>query len=293
MPELPEIETIRSRLHRTLKGKRIASVVVDEEDFVCYDQAEPLEVAKALRGATVTGTGRKGKYFWLELDRKPWLVLHMGMTGNVQIRRARKGKLDTQWGWGGLQLWSTPKTRAEIEVGKPPRFCRLFLVLENGVEVAVTDPRRFGRVRLSEAPHATPAIGRLGYDPLQEFPTAKKLREILSRRRVAIKAVLLDQSVFAGVGNWIADEILYQAGINPHRLACELSLVEVTKLRHKLLSIIETSVGFEADYDLYPKRWLFHHRWGKGKNAQDYRGRPLLFETIGGRTTAWVPDVQN
>jgi len=292
MPELPEIETTRARLHKTLKGQKITKVFVDEEDFICYDEAEPKEVAKRLRGATVTGTGRKGKYFWLELDRKPWLLLHMGMTGNVEIRRSRKGKWDTEWGWGGPELWKARKYVPAQEAGKPPRFCRLLLTLESGVEVAITDPRRFGRIRLCDDPKLTPSIGRLGYDPLQDFPSAKVLGEILGRRRVAIKAALLDQTVFAGVGNWIADEVLYQAAINPHRLACELSSKEVAQLRKKLLSIIEKSVGLDADYDHYPKSWLFHYRWGKEKNASDYRGRSILHETIGGRTTAWVPDVQ-
>jgi len=294
MPELPEIETIRARLHKTLKGKKIAKVLVDKEDYVCYDQAEPVEVAKAIKGARVTGTGRKGKYFWLELDRKPWLLLHMGMTGNVEIRRTSKaGKFDTQWGWGGLQLWSTPKNTVPREAGKPPRFCRLMLTTDEGVEVAITDPRRFGRIRLSEDPKEAPPIRRLGIDPLSDFPSTKALHAILRRRRVKIKAVLLDQKVFAGVGNWIADEVLYQAGINPHRISSELPAEDVAKLRKKLMSILKVAVGHEADYDLYPKSWLFHYRWGKEKNAQDYKDREILHETIGGRTTAWVPAVQH
>jgi formamidopyrimidine-DNA glycosylase len=291
MPELPEVETARARLQRALKGQKIIKVVVDRDDFVCYDEAEPAQVARALRGATVTGTGRKGKYFWLALDRKPWLLMHLGMTGNVEIRRTRKnGTLDPQWGWGGLELWSGKAQ--PLEPGKPPRFCRLYLVFDNGVEVAITDPRRFGRIRLSEDPVNAPAIRRLGFDPLHDFPSAKILYAKLNRRRVAIKAVLLDQKVFAGVGNWIADEILYQSKIDPHRLASDLSLSDITNLRRKLLAIIRLSVSLGADYDRYPKSWLFQYRWGKVKNAQDYRQRAIMHETIGGRTTAWVPAVQ-
>jgi len=290
MPELPEIETARTRLHRALRGKKIAKVIVDKEDFVCYDRDEPQAVARLLRGAVVRNTGRKGKYFWLELDRKPWVLLHLGMTGNVEIRNYRRGVAEPEWGWGGLSLWSArhqPPSR-----GKLPRFCRLFLTLENGVEVAVTDPRRFGRIRLSEDPQNSPSLKKLGYDPLTGFPSAKILHEKLRKRRVAIKAVLLDQSIFAGVGNWIADEVLYQAKLNPHRLTSEMTLAEVGQLRQKLLYVIRTSVKLEADYELYPKNWLFHYRWGKQKNAEDGRGRAILHETIGGRTTAWVPDRQ-
>jgi formamidopyrimidine-DNA glycosylase len=274
-----------------MKGLQITKVIVDRDDSLCFDKDEPLEVARALRGAVVTGSGRKGKYFWLILDRKPWVIFHMGMTGNVEIRRMR-GKSDPVRGWGGPKLWRDATQKGRAERGKPPRFCRLFLTLANGDEIAVTDPRRFGRIRLSEDPENAPSIRRLGYDPLHEFPPAKVLAAKLARRRVKIKAVLLDQKLFAGVGNWIADEVLYQAGIDPHRIASELSAAEVVKLRRKVMSVIRDSVRMSADYDRYPKSWLFHYRWGKTKNAQDHLGREILHETIGGRTTAWVPQAQ-
>ncbi len=293
MPELPEIETARARLHKTLKGRKIIKVSADREDFICYDQAEPRKVEKALKGAKVTGTGRKGKYFWLELDRKPWVVFHFGMTGNLEIRRfTKKGKLDPEFGWGGLALWNTKK-KTDKELSEPPRFCRLFFTLDDGTEVAITDPRRFGRIRLSDDPATSAPVKRLGYDPLVDFPATAVLFEKLQRRKAPIKAVLLDQKIFAGVGNWIADEVLYQAGLSPHRIAAQMTLDEVKNLRHKLLRVILTAVKLEADYDRYPKSWLFHYRWGKEKDAMDYRGRPILHEEIGGRTTAWVPNVQN
>ncbi len=293
MPELPEIETARQRLQKALKGHAIATVWVDKDDHICFDEAAPAQVAKALRGARVTGTGRKGKYFWLELNRKPWVILHFGMTGNLEIRRPKKkGAAEPEPGWGGLTLWHNRNQKPVVDLSKPPRFCRLLIGLENGTQIAITDPRRFGRIRLSDDPATSGPISRLGFDPLQDFPSAKILGERLSRRKMAIKAVLLDQTLFAGVGNWIADEVLYQAAIAPHRIAAELNPAEVSLLRRKLVSIIRTAVDVEADYGSYPKGWLFHYRWGKVKDAQDHRGRAILHEDIGGRTTAWVPAVQ-
>lgn len=243
MPELPEIETARARLHAALVGRKIAKVIVDRDDYICFDEAEPGEVARALRGAVITGSGRKGKYLWLKLDRKPWLVLHMGMTGNVEIRRRKKnGKSYRDWGWGGKALWSGHAGDGLSVPGKPPRFSRLFLLFDNGIEVAITDPRRFGRIRLSDDPESSAPIRRLGFDPLHGFPSAKALAAILARRRLAIKAALLDQKIFAGVGNWIADEVLYQARIDPHRLTAHLSPAQVSALRTKLLSIVRLSV---------------------------------------------------
>jgi formamidopyrimidine-DNA glycosylase len=291
MPELPEIETVRRRLDHSLKNQKLITVKADRNDYIFFDEDEPKEIEKALQGAIVTGTGRKGKYFWLELNRKPWPVIHLGMSGNIEIRRKlRNGKLLPRYGWGGLGLWQTRGKKADLT--KPPRFCRLLITLENGTQIAITDPRRFGRLRLSEDPRESPAIRRLGIDPLDRFPSAKSLLETLKKRRMAIKAVLLDQKVFAGVGNWIADEVLYQARLDPHRLAAELTPAEVARIRQKLMSILKTSVRLEADWSLYPKNWLFHFRWGKEKDAQDSRGRAILHETIGGRTTAWVPAVQ-
>ena len=216
MPELPEVETTRRSLERALKGKRISQVLPDSDDHIVYDKATPEEFKKAVQGARVTGTGRKGKYMWLELDRRPWPVFHLGMTGNMDIRA--KGEKDFVRAWGG-KLWSESKQDKDSRFMP---FCKLRLIASDGTEVAFTDPRRFGRIRLAQDPLTEAPISKLGYDPLQSFPTAKELGEILRKRRAPIKAVLLDQGVFSGVGNWIADEVLFQSKISPHRIAAAL-----------------------------------------------------------------------
>lgn len=133
---------------------------------------------------------------------------------------------------------------------------------------------------------------KLGFDPLRKFPTASELAPLLARRRAPIKAVLLDQKLFAGVGNWIADEILYQAGIAPARLASTLTKAEVARLRARTLSIVRTAVRAGADYERFPKTWLFHHRWGRVENSRTHRKEKIRHDDIGGRTTAWVPAKQ-
>jgi formamidopyrimidine-DNA glycosylase len=286
MPELPEVETSRRRVEKILKGKRIVEVIPDPDDRIVFDQASPEEVRAAMEGARVMGTGRKGKYFWLELDRKPWPVFHLGMSGNVEIR----GKKGFQKAWGGYKLWSEGSRK-----GLDPKilpFCRLRLLAEDGSEVAITDPRRFGRIRLANDPLAEPPISKLGHDPLISFPNAKALGAILAKRKAPIKAVLLDQGLFAGVGNWIADEVLYQARLSPHRIAAKLDAKEVARLRTTLLAVIRKSIAVGADYERYPKTWLFHHRWGKAKEAMTSRKQKIRHDTVGGRTTAWVPAVQ-
>lgn len=287
MPELPEVETSRRSVDLALKGKKIVQVIVDTEDKIGFDGASPAQFKQAVEGARVVGSGRKGKYFWLELDRRPWPVFHLGMTGNVEIRRKAKGNFAKAW--GGLKLWSEPKKDLGAHFLS---YCRLRMVADDGTEMAITDPRRFGRIRLARDPLREAPISKLGYDPLQDFPNAASLAALLKKRKAPIKAVLLDQKVFAGVGNWIADEVLFQARISPHRQASSLTGSEVTRLRRKLLAIVGRAVSDRADYERYPRSWLFHYRWGKDKNAKTSNNHPIQHDTVGGRTTAWVPTLQ-
>lgn len=290
MPELPEVEVSRRRVEKALRGKRLERVLPDEDDRICFDRATATEVRVALEGARVKGTGRKGKYFWLELDRRPWPVFHLGMTGNVEIRRKAGGKFERAW--GGAGLWQESRRPTVGPAARLLPFCRLRVVAEDGTEMAITDPRRFGRIRLAQDPLAEPPISVLGFDPLLDFPRSPRLRELLARRKAPLKSVLLDQSLFAGVGNWIADELLYQARISPHRLASSLDAREAVRLRAKLLAIVNLAVKVDADYDRYPPSWLFHHRWGKQADAKAGGRHRIVHDTIGGRTTAWVPSLQ-
>ena len=118
---------------------------------------------------------------------------------------------------------------------------------------------------------------------------------MLRERKSPIKAVLLDQAFAAGIGNWIADEVLYQAGIAPKRRASTLSAAEGRRLLAKIRSVIGLAVRSGSDSDRYPRWWLFHRRWGHrrgGPPATTVRGEHIRHETVGGRTTAWVPTAQ-
>jgi formamidopyrimidine-DNA glycosylase len=260
MPELPEVETVRRLAERTLRGRRIAAVAVADDRLV-YDRVAPRAVAAALRGATVTGAHRKGKHFWLELDRRPWPLFHLGMSGWFHAYRG----------------------------GERPRFWKLEIATEDGGRLAMTDPRRLGRIRLRREPLAEPPLDGLGLDALDDLPSAAGLGQLLHRRQAPVKAVLLDQSVLAGVGNWIADEVLYQAGIDPRRPAASLDGRELSRLRAALAAVVRRAVDVGADDGRFPRTWLFHRRWGKKKDARTARGERIVHLTVGGRTTAFVP----
>lgn len=288
MPELAEVEAVRKQIQKRMKGHKIKEVVTDQKDRWLYAFARPTDVAKALNGRTVTGTGRKGKYFWLELDRKPWPLFHLGMSGNIALLDPKSKSSGHEKVWGGAKLWS----EKDRDLRERLWFARLILKCDQGFEMAFIDPRRFGRMWLTEDPWSHSRIQALGFDPLIDFPTAKALGEKLSRRKKAIKAVLLDQALFAGIGNWLADEILYQARLSPHHLASNLTPKQISALHRAVLSVVQKAVAVDADYERFPKSWLFHERWGKKKNAKTSRGLLIRHEEIGGRTTAWVPGYQ-
>ncbi len=264
MPELPEVEAARRRALDVLAGSRIARCAA-AADRIVYAGVGPRAVAAKLRGRTVEGAARRGKYFWLELDRRPWPVIHLGMSGRIVVDAA-----------------DAPR----------PRFWKLELVTDAGRRVTMTNPRRLGRIRLLDDPPNQPPIDTLGFDPLTDMAALALMRDRLRDRAAPIKGVLLDQSFAAGVGNWIADEVLYQAGIAPQRRACDLAPEEVKRLRTVLGRVICRAVDVDADKDRFPKSWLFHHRWGKRAGSATARGEAIAYDTVAGRTTAWVPVVQ-
>jgi formamidopyrimidine-DNA glycosylase len=147
-------------------------------------------------------------------------------------------------------------------------------------------------VRLRDDPENTLPISALGFDPLLDLPSPTRFAAMLRARSAPVKAVLMDQGFSAGVGNWIADEVLYQAKIDPRRRASDLSEAEAKAIRAKLRHVCAFAVKVNAEKSKFPKSWLFHTRWGRRKDAQCAQGHPIEHITVAGRTTAWVPGVQ-
>ncbi|MGH7308646.1 MAG: DNA-formamidopyrimidine glycosylase family protein [Candidatus Rokuibacteriota bacterium] len=274
MPELPEVEAARRALERLARGRRIVGVRCVEDRIVC-EGVTPARLRRALLGRRIRAVRRRGKHLWLELDRRPWPCFHFGMTGGFHSPRAPGVRLVAYGRRHPGEVW-------------PPRFTKLVLQFAGGREAAFADARRLGRIRLRHDPRREPPISLLGFDALLELPTLRSFADLLRERAAPIKAVLLDQSFAAGVGNWIADEVLYQAGIAPQRRANTLSDAELRRLRARIRSVIRTSVRTLNDSSRYPRTWLFHTRWD-GPGAVTPRGEAIRYLTIGGRTTAWVP----
>ncbi|HEY2996690.1 MAG TPA: DNA-formamidopyrimidine glycosylase family protein [Methylomirabilota bacterium] len=276
MPELPEVETARRLAARVAVGRRIVDVWCAADPIV-FETAPP-RVRAALKGRRVVATGRHGKHLWLALDRRPWLVMHFGMTGGLHAPQRPSPRLMS--------------SRGSRPAGWPPRFARLRLVFDDGGELVMADARRLGRIRLRQDPRAEPPLSLLGFDALHELPAPARFYALLHDRTAPMKALLLDQTFAAGVGNWIADEVLYQARIDPRRPARTLTPAESARVRARLRSVLRISVRAGSDSDRYPRAWLFHHRWDHDALARTARGERIRWETLGGRTTAWAPSVQ-
>ncbi len=280
MPELPEVERGRRIAESVLLNQTIVRVQC-APDKIVYKGVAPSTFARKMKGKTINAVGRWGKYLWFECGDFPWPTFHFGMTGSfktpnvdsIQYRTGPKEYInDSEW---------------------PPRFTKVHFWTAEGRELVMTNARRLGRIRLhAQHPRDEAPLNALGFDPFIKMPTAKALYDIMSKRKAPMKALLLDQKFAAGVGNWIADEILYQAGISPLRRACDVTMDESKLIRKHMQTIIKKAVDANAVKGKYPKKWLFHRRWGKQRDAVTVKGETIEHLTVGSRTTAWVPAVQ-
>lgn len=279
MPELPEVETVCRVMRRALVGKKIIDVEV-VADTIVFGPAPREAIEKSLKGKTVTRIGRKGKTWWIEVDAPPILFGHLGMTGWIR-----------ELGKSTVRLREHGSAPLDDEEGRP-RFLKLLLTADDGTRVSLTDARRLARVWIGEGAAKDSKVKKLGPDAMDELPKGKKFGDLFRKRSAPIKALLMDQAILSGLGNWLADEVLYQAKIAPQRAASSLSDKEYDRLRKAIVEVLDVAVEAGADSEKYPETWLFHHRWGGKRGADKIGKHKIVREEVGGRTTAWVPSVQ-
>jgi formamidopyrimidine-DNA glycosylase len=248
MPELPEVERARALIESRALGRTVASVD-DADTWVCRPHA-PGEIASAIEGATLASAHRQGKAMWVELDGGPPLGLHLGMTGRIAVD----------------------------EDGAGSKWDRFTIRFEDGGSLALRDKRRLGRAVLD------PDLSRLGPDAAEVSRT--EFRERVGRGTAPLKARIMDQSVIAGVGNLLADEALWRAGLSPLREAGSLSEDELDELRRALRAATRRAIRLGGVHT----GDLIRHRERGG--ACPRCGAPLERATVGGRTTFWCPREQ-
>lgn len=184
----------------------------------------------------------------------------------------------------------------------PPKYWKFQLKTENpAVEIAFTDPRRFGRVRLVDCPgdsirKHSPLVEN-GPDPVVDTDifTEDFLRKKMKSRHVPVKALLLDQAFISGIGNWVGDEVLYHAKLHPEQYCDDFNDDQVKELYKAIRYVCQLAVDKLGDSDEFPEHWLFNHRWGKGSKGAATalpNGEKLAFLTVGGRTSCYAPNIQ-
>ncbi len=214
MPELPEVETIAADLRPHLIGAAFVAGHILWPRTLAAPTADLLNAR--LAGRRVVDVGRRGKYLLIHLEPAASLIFHLRMTGRLDVLAADAGLPD------GPHL-------------------RAWFALADGRRLAFTDARKFGRIWLVE--DAAEVVGKLGPEPLDLAFTSEMLASRLRDRRAAIKSILLDQTVIAGVGNIYADEALFLAGIHPLRPASGLNEAEIGRLWDALRFVLRESVA--------------------------------------------------
>lgn len=275
-------------LKKHLVGRTIASVRAEEDDLLFGKVGTSASAFKtAMTGKKVLDARQQGKYFWLIMDSKPHPLLHLGMTGWIRFSND-----DTS-------AYYRPKKE---ETDWPPRFSKFVLDLkgEPKCEVAFVDPRRLGRCRLIDAEademRKVSPLKENGPDPVidKDIFTVEWLTQILRRKKVPVKALLLDQANISGIGNWVADETMYQAKLHPEQYCNTFNDEQIKRLHDAIVYVCGTAVDALAESDKFPKDWLMKYRWDKGKKTGGKlpNGAKITFLTVGGRTSAVVPSVQ-
>ncbi|HZM01955.1 MAG TPA: DNA-formamidopyrimidine glycosylase family protein [Candidatus Saccharimonadales bacterium] len=263
MPELAEVEYYRQQWRHGLK-QRIQAVKLNAGKRI-FRGTDATALQKALRGSTLLGSEAHGKQLLFRFSKGGWLGIHLGMTGKLRVDPAGAASLKHD-----------------------------HLVLRQSKRSLVfSDPRQFGRVLFHLGKNPPPWWADRPAAVLSPAFTLDAMKQFLSRHeRAPIKAVLLLQSGFPGIGNWMADEILWQSKIHPGRPTGGLLAAETKRLRAKVQHVCREALRAIGDHDGdLPPRWLFHHRWRRGGHCPA-DGTVLQRGQFGGRTTCWCPSCQ-
>jgi formamidopyrimidine-DNA glycosylase len=259
MPELPEVEIFKRYLDRTSLHQRIDDVAVGNA-YVLKDVTAP-ELARGLKGRRFESSRRHGKHLFVRTDGKLWLRLHFGMSGSLDYSKNDK---------------------------QPPRHTRVLFVFVTKHSLAFDDQRQFGQIGLLKDVDEFLKKHGLGPDALEI--DLREFKKILGKHRGAVKSVLLNQKLIAGIGNIYADEILFHTRLHPATEMSRMSDKALTKLFRTTHFVLEKAIAARADAHQMPKSWLLPHR-GKGGKCPRC-GTKLKSAKIGGRTAWFCPNCQ-
>lgn len=261
MPELAEVEYFRKQWD-VARGDRVLSVALHPHARCCRGLSLAA-LRRALIGQKLVRSEAAAKQMAFVFSGGAWLGIHLGMTGATSVKSAAE---------------------------KDGAHDHLVLRTAKGRALVYRDPRMFGRIRLWSGQGEPDWWREIAPAILDKAFSVPVVAAFLRRRaKSPIKAVLLMQEKFPGIGNWMADEVLWRARIHPRAKAGDLGPASVRKLHATLREVCYDALRvIGKDWSDPPDSWLFNHRWEKGGRCPRSRG-PLMHATIGGRTTCWSP----
>jgi formamidopyrimidine-DNA glycosylase len=228
---------------------------VDVRNAYVLKETSARELGRGLKGRSFESSRRHGKHLFVRADGKLWLRLHFGMTGSLQYFKHEQ---------------------------QAPVHTRVLFIFTNNHRLAFDDQRQFGQIGLLNDVDGFLKKRALGPDALEL--DLGEFKKILGKRRGAVKSVLMNQQLIAGIGNIYADEILFRARIHPATEISRLGDKPLVKLLRAMRYILEKAIAAKADINQMPKTWLLPHRGKEGKCP--CCRRELKSARIGGRT-AW------
>ena len=263
MPELPEVESARAVIERNALHRRIADVD-DTDTYVCRPHL-PGEIRHALIGGELTAAMRQGKSMWCRtgpVTDDVILGIHLGMSGKIVIADADGTETD------GGDYWEGRRQPGDY------RWARFTITFHDGGRLMLVDPRRLGRIRLN------PPVGQLGPDA--ELITPAQFRAALAAGAAApVKARIMDQERIAGIGNLLADEILWRARTHPARPVGSLTPPEQSRLLRACRDAIRAALHGGGVHTLT----IIPYRRRAATCPRDHA--PMATGTVAGRTSWW------
>ncbi len=260
MPELPDVEYFKRYIDATALHHPIEHVTVTRRAPLADCSADTLR--KHLHGRRFERSRRHGKQLGIRLDTAEWLMVHFGMTGEPVYQNVK----------------------ADM-----PEYTGLYTVFNNDHAFAYVCRRKLGKLQLAEDFDDFIEQQKLGIDALDEKLSGQVFRDLLRGHRGAVKALLMNQGVLAGVGNVYADETLYQAGIHPATNVDQLDNDRINHLYRTLRRVLRTAADRQVDPDRFPDGWLLPHRGDR----QCPKGHGKLSkEKINGRSSYVCPRCQ-
>ncbi len=261
MPELPDVAGFKRYLDATSLHQTIRATKCLDDRFVKGVSRGALQ--RRLKGESLEGSCRRGKWLFVDLSRRGHLVLHFGMTGMLDY--------------------------AADDV--LPGHTRLALFFDNGYRLAVISQRMIGRASYTDDPRAFAAEHELGPDALDDDLDAERFVEMMRGRRGSAKSALMNQSILAGIGNVYSDEILFQAGLHPNARLGNMDESDLRNLYKTMRRVLRVAAGKGGNGHKAPRGWLLGRR---GPEAPCPRcGAEMDSATVNGRTAWFCPDCQS